>query len=137
LTVPRHKPLEALVKRGMGRVADFLLRKGDIGVGARHVPRLLRLVVQNRLLPYRPLDRLDKFPEAHGAAAAEVVDAVAVVRDVLQAPRDATDNIFDVRVVATGGAIAEEWNRLAGIDEAGEFVNCQVRPLPGAVDGEK
>ena len=53
------------------------------------------------------------------------------------AGQDAFQGISDVGVIAGAGAIAENGDGLSGGDQAGEFVNGQVRPLPRTVHGEK
>ena len=47
------------------------------------------------------------------------------------------DDVVDVGVVSSGGAVAVDRDRFAVHDQAGELMDGQVRALPGAVDGEE
>src|SRR5215207_1287341 len=50
---------------------------------------------------------------------------------------DSVDDVVDVGVIATRGAVAEDGNRLALADQFCEFVNREVRALSWTIDGEK
>src|SRR5262249_28265790 len=79
----------------------------------------------------------DEFRQRRGADAAEVVDVVALGLHPFACGGSAGDDVVDVRVVAATGTVAEPGNRLVGGDGSDEFMDGHVRPLPGAIDGEK
>ena len=53
------------------------------------------------------------------------------------AARLTIDDVRNIRVIATGAAIAENRNRLSRLDQPREFVDREVRPLARAVAREK
>ncbi len=107
----------------------------DVGAGERHVARLGGLAVEDGRHAQHFLEHVHHLRQRGGVCAAQIE---RVVRERHVARRqDARDDVVDPGVVAPGGAVAEEGERLTGEHAAGELVDGQVGALARAVDGEE
>ena len=98
-------------------------------------PGCVRLAVDDGLFAERRFEQLDEPAQFHGLRFAEVENFVTEF--LLRAGDDAVHDVADVGVIAFRGAVAVDRDRFAGVDELGELVNRQVRPLARAIDREE
>jgi len=55
----------------------------------------------------------------------------------MERSEDALDDVSDIGVVAAGGAIAEDRDRLTRFDQADEFVDREVGTLTRTINGKE
>ena len=108
----------------------FNLSKRD-----RHIAGLVRQAPQNGVPAGKLFEQRDKFAKFDRVRVTKVDDFKA--EGPVERGENALHNVGDVRVVAPGRAAAEKINRLAGQNRAREFVDGEVRPLPGTVNSEE
>src|SRR5712671_606073 len=133
---PICEPLDPFAQRRARGVAEHLSRVRHVRAGERHVAHLRGLDVQVGADAERLLEETDQLAQAGRLRAAQVDDLVARQRD-RQGRQYAGEDVLDVRVVAAGGAVAEEGELLSGEHAAGELVDGEVGPLARAVHGEE
>src|SRR5690349_19016603 len=121
---------------GFWVVVEQRARLGNVGIGLRNVAWLWWLAIDNRGHVELFLEQRDQFVEFDGSRLAEVEDVVVAVV-VVNGCCDAVDNVVDVGVIATRGAVTKDWYWFLLGDQVGEFMNCQVRTLSWSIDREK
>ena len=82
------------------------------------------------------LQQGNQFLEFDSARLAEVED-VEFGLVVMHRGDDAVDDVVNISVIATRGAVAENRNWFALADQFGELVNCEIGALSWSVDGEE
>src|SRR5882762_3751198 len=116
-------------------IAELLAGFGDVGTSVWNIAGLGRFAVEDRFLSKGIFQELDQAGEFHGFGFAKVKDFIAEF--LLGAGDDAGEDVGDVSIIASGRAIAEDRNGLAGLDEGGEFTNGEIRPLARTIDSEE
>ncbi len=101
-----------------------------------YVAGLLFHAVQLGFFAKDLLDGFNQLGERDRAVVTEV-DEFVVGLIVVQGTDDAVDGVGDVGVIATGGAVAKDRDRLSGFNQADKFVDREVGPLARAVNGEE
>jgi hypothetical protein len=137
---PVREFLQPLVDRRLGRPIQEPLRLRNVRVRPLHVARLGRKLLDLRRDVHRLRNAGNEIFELRRLRPAEVDDLVLGVVEpfrAAQAAGDAVDDVGHVGVVAARRAIPVHRDRLVGEELAGKLVDCQVRPLVRAVDGEE
>jgi hypothetical protein len=140
-TVPFHKLGQPLFQVGFGAVAEDRSSFADISPGDRDVAGLSRLLPATSRSAGHLLERDDEVIEHDRAGIAEIKDFVAsgAAEPGTPAQRRAysIDDIVNIGVISPAGAITEDRQLLSMLNAGGEFVDCQIRSLAGAVNREK
>ena len=113
---------------------------GDVRVRALHVARLGGELLDFRRDLHRLRDAGNEVLELCGFRAPEIDDLVLRLPQSLrptQAADDAVDDVGHVGVVAARRAVAVHRDGLVREELTGQLMDCQIRPLARAVDGEK
>ena len=112
----------------------------EIGVRQPHVPRLIGVALDRRLLPQCPGDERDQAVQPHARPAAQIhrLDGAGRrPRRPVQGGQNAVQGVGNIGVVALARPIPMHPDRPPPRDQIGELVDRQIGALPGAVHGKE
>src|SRR6185312_47242 len=98
-----------------------------------NISGLQRLPINDGVLIKFLFKERDQFSQFNRARLAEVEDLKITFRIINRRAR-ARDDVINVCVVASGGAVAKNRDGLSLADQSSEFMYRQIRPLPSAVN---
>ena len=117
-------------------IAEQTSRFANVSKSLRHVAGLHRQAIDKRAAIEILFQQLDQLVQFDGARFAQIKDLI-IARRVINRRAHARNDVVNVSVIAAGRAVSEDRNLLSFIDEAREFVNRQIGPLPRAVNREE
>ena len=136
LITPLYETFNTLLKSGRRLIVEEFARFGNICPSLWHVAGLLRQAINNRLLTHHFLDGGNHLGKRDRLVVTEINHFV-ISALIMQRAKDAFDDVGNKGVVTASGAIAEDRDRLAGFDQADEFIDREIGTLARAIDGEE
>lgn len=132
---PLHKSDNTFFEGDFGFIAEDFFCFGDVGAGDGRVAGMRGKEKAVGFFSEMFFEEGDDSTERDSSRVAEVDDFVG--EGLVEGGENAFDDVFDVGVVAFGGAVAVEGESFFAEDGSGESEKSQIGSQTGSVDAKK